>query len=222
MSSTLPPISQDNPDTVAQRPQEITSLLGETRCVSRSESALSYSSTLCDEFLPSSQARVQSNGQRLLEFVDIEYSSPDRLTGVIPTPIELNDTATERMAWIMQMVMDMLLPLLSTEDRAVIEGKQDLAGLIVPLFQSWEEFRTADKSAKKTRNTAREMYQKLKANFRKNEVFDSFWSRKLADEQDEVRWGGFKKAVRSMIEHMNLIDRVLSGTNMGNVPSDLN
>ena len=48
------------------------------------------------------------------------------------------------MQWIMQMSMDALLPSLRPEQRKLIEGTTDLDQLIIPLFESWEVFRSQD------------------------------------------------------------------------------
>lgn len=144
-------------------------------------------------------------------------STQDQITGIISVPDQLNEQMTRRMAWIMQTSMDSLLPSLQPEQRQIIEGTKDLRQLIVPLFQSWEAFRSADGQVKQTRTIARSMYDKLKKQFTNNDVFESFWAKKKVTEKDEVAWGRFKSVVKMILDQSTSIDRIVSGVNMCNV-----
>jgi hypothetical protein len=128
-------------------------------------------------------------------------------------PQQLHEKASRRMTWIMQMAMDTLLPTLLPEQRKLLEGTTDLQRLIVPLFRSWEEFRSTENRANKTRNVAKSTYEKFKNHFSSSEVFEVFWKRKLAAECDEKSWGHFETVVRGTLEQVAVIDRVVNSVN---------
>ena len=142
-------------------------------------------------------------------------SSPD--DGVIPVPDQFNEQATRRMEWIMQTSMDALLPTLRPEQRKLIEGTTDLRQLIVPLFQTWENFRSLDGQGNKTRKIARSVYEKMKSNFTNNELFERFWARKLVAEKDDAAWGRFKSVVTIILDQASAINKILNSMNMCNV-----
>jgi len=200
--------------------QDVQSLsMSAPSAMQRAETALSNSTTICDD-MPSPPLQNLQLGERVpdsLETLPGPSISDGAVVDLNQAPDCYNAKVTERMAWIMQMGMDVLLPQLSVEDRSIIEGKTDLVQLIIPLFQTWEESRRADRSAKKNRLSAAAVHDKLKGNFRKTELFDRFWSRKLTDEEDGARWKRFKEVVRTIIGQVTLIDRMLSAANMANV-----
>lgn len=193
-----------------------------TASAHRSQTVLSESTTVYEEsYSPVVVTSVQSTDEDSLEATERQPCPPpvEATRGVIPAPEEFNPEATRRMAWIMQTGMDILLPQLSQEDKQIIEGQTDLEQLVISLFQAWEQSRANDKQANKTRRMAAAVYEKLKGKARNTELFDRFWSRKLADEEDDGRWKKFKLLVRTITSQVNLIDRVLGGANMGNVAS---
>ena len=185
----------------------------------RSQTVLSDTTTVYEgSYSPVVVISVQSTD----ELGATEHPRPPSVEAthdVIPEPEEFNPEATRRMAWIMQTGMDILLPQLSQEDKQIIEGQTDLEQLIISLFQAWEQSRANDKQANKPRRMAAAAYEKLKGKARNTELFDRFWSRKLADEEDDGRWKKFKLLVRTITSQVNLIDRILGGANMGNVAS---
>jgi hypothetical protein len=134
--------------------------------------------------------------------------------GVIPVPEEFNVQTMKRMAWIMNMAMDTLLPTLMPEQRKLIEGETDLRTLVVPLLQAWEDFRSTARS--RTRKTAKSIYEKVKKDYLNNEHFERFWARKSVSEQDEASWSKFKTLVTGLLQQASMIDRILDGT-MNNV-----
>lgn len=141
--------------------------------------------------------------------------SPD--DGVVPVPGQFNEQTIRRMQWIMQLSMDSLLPTLRPEQRKLIEGTTDLRQLIVPLFETWETFRSTDEKGNKTRKIAKSVYEKMRSNFTNSELFERFWARKLVAEKDDVAWGRFKGAVTTILNQASAIDNILNSMNMCNV-----
>ena len=147
-------------------------------------------------------------------------SSPgDEVPGIIARPEQMNEAAVRRMSWILQTSMQSLLPTLRPEQRKVIEGTADLTQLIVPLFQSWEQFRSTDARAGKTRKLAKSMSEKMKGSFSTSEFSEKFWSRKLSAEKEDASWRGFKDVVLGLLEQVILIDKVLNSLNNCYVPT---
>ena len=141
--------------------------------------------------------------------------SPD--DGVIPVPGQFNEQTTRRMEWIMQTSMDVLLPTLEPEQRTLIEGTTDLRQLIVPLFQTWETFRSLEGQGNKTRKIGRTVYDQIKTNFTNNELFERFWKGKLAAEKDNVAWGRFKSVVTIILDQASAVSNILNSMNMCSV-----
>jgi hypothetical protein len=122
----------------------------------------------------------------------------------------------------MQMSMDAILPSLRPEQRKLIEGRTDLNQLIIPLFESWEVFRSQDRGGNKSRKIAKSVYEKLQKSFTNNELFERFWARKLVAETDEAAWGKFKSTVSTLLSQVSSIDRILNGSNSCNASSSCN
>ena len=57
------------------------------------------------------------------------------------------------------------------------------------------------------------MYDRIKINFRNNDHFEGFWTRKLAPEPDGDSWTRFKTVVTEVWEHISLLDRTLGTMN---------
>lgn len=140
-------------------------------------------------------------------------SSPDDVPAVIARPEQMNEAAVRRMSWILQTAMEAILPSLPAEQRRVIQGTTDLKQLIVPMFQSWEQFRSTEGRAGKTKKLAKSMSEKMRASFSMSEVSEKFWSRKLSAEKEDVSWRGFKDLVMGLLEHVMLVDKVLNSLN---------
>lgn len=132
----------------------------------------------------------------------------------IPVPGEFNEQTTRRMEWIMQMSMDALLFTLQPEQRKLIECTTDLRQLIVPLFQTWETFRSLDGQGNKTRKIAKSVYDKMKTTVTNNEFFERFWARKLITEKDEAAWERFKSVVTISLDQASAVDNILNSMNM--------
>jgi hypothetical protein len=185
--------------------------------IRRSESVLSDTPTYRDDIstlaVPTPQITVENTG------LTRTHSCPpaEEALGVIPVPELFNEQATQRMAWIMQMGMDALLPNLGPEQRKLIEGTTDLWQLLIPLLQSWEQFRATDGRKTKAQKLAKSVYDRVKTNFTNNEVFQRFWEQKLVTEQDEAGWRKFKGLVSGILQQVSLIDRILESAGMGNV-----
>jgi hypothetical protein len=187
----------------------------------RSDTALSDTTTLLED--RSSTSVVPSASQltvaKPVELIRIHSSPPftEDDSGVIPVPEKFTAEATHRMAWIMETGMSILLPQLRPEERQILEGSSDLNDMICRLFQSWERFRNTDNGGTKSRRVAVAVHEMMKMKFSNHEVFDKFWSRKLASERDEAAWARFKKTVKTVLGQIDLIDRVLDSANMGHV-----
>src|SRR5271170_2111532 len=180
----------------------------------RSFTALSNTSTL-QEPSPSRLAlpRLDVASARGQCLTDSCPSSPDDIPGIIAPPDQLNETAVRRMTWILQTSMESVLPTLRPEQRKVIEGTTDLTQLIGPLFQSWEQFRSVDAKAGKTRKLAKSMSEKMKSSFSINKLSERFWSRKLSAESEDASWGGFKNVVSGLLEQVIMVDKILNSLN---------
>jgi hypothetical protein len=66
------------------------------------------------------------------------------------------------------------------------------------------------------------VYDKLKRNFAGNELFDSFWSRKLVAEKDEADWQNFKTVIKGTLGQVSSIDRILNSLSIFHVLSGYN
>ena len=188
----------------------------------RSFTSLSNTSTL-QEMTPQRPVLprlVVSSATSACLLTDSCPSSPgDEVPGIIARPEQMNEAAVRRMSWILQTSMESLLPTLRPEQRKVIEGTTDLTQLIVPLFQSWEQFRSTDARAGKTRKLAKSMSEKVKGSFSTSEFSEKFWSRKLSAEKEDASWRGFKDLVLGLLEQVILIDKVLNSLNNCHVPT---
>jgi hypothetical protein len=183
--------------------------------IQRNETSLSDTPTLRGdetphlESLPTLSLKIPERARTL--------SAPPSFTSkeawdVLPVPEELNEAATRRMAWIMTQAMDTILPALQPEQRSLIEGITDVRQLLVPLFQSWEEFRSGDNRKIEAAKTAKAMYKTEKKPYKSNQLFERFWSRKVVAEQDETSWRGFKTVVKGLLEQMSLIQNILDAS----------
>lgn len=187
--------------------------------VQRTTTDMSDTSTLRDDTSPHllrpTPRIVIENTSDLVRSNSCPPLSPD--DGVIPVLGQFNEQTTRRMEWIMQTSMDALLPTLRPEQRKLIEGTTDLRQLIVPLFQTWEAFRSSDDQGKKSRKLARSVYEKMKSSFTNNELFERFWANKLVAEKDGVAWERFKNVVSIVLNQASAINNILNSMNMCNV-----
>lgn len=179
----------------------------------RSFTVLSDTPTLRDNDSAPPQIVVEKKQRSTTGIQDTPLFSEES-SGVI-VPEEFNEQAIRRMEWIMQGAMDTLLPTLRPEQRKLIDGATDLRQLVIPLFNSWREFRSAEGRTGKSSKTAMSLVNKFRKIYTNNELFETFWRRKAAAENDEASWGGFETVVRNVLEQVGLIDRVIGG--MGNV-----
>jgi hypothetical protein len=180
----------------------------------RSFTALSDTSTLQETSPPRpALPRLDVASARGQCLTDSCPSSPDEIPGIIAAPEQLNETAVRRMTWILQTSMESVLPTLRPEQRKVIEGTTDLTQLIAPLLQSWEQFRSVDAKAGKSRKLAKSMSEKMKSTFSTNELSERFWSRKLSAESEDASWGGFKNLVSGLLEQVIMVDKILNSLN---------
>ena len=183
----------------------------------RTFTALSDTSTVREVFLPSPiLPRLEVNSASGLCRTNSCASSSDDIPGIVAIP-EPNEASVRRMRWILQTSMESVLATVSPEQRKVLEGTTDLTQLIVVLFQSWDQFRSIDVRAGKSRKFAKSMCEKMKSTLTMNELSESFWSRKQSIEREDASWRGFKKFVLGLLDQMVLIDKVLNSLNQCHV-----